>query len=132
MALVALSCAALLGFTPPATPALNRRSFVAAAAVPFAAIADSDGNQQAANSGMRFNNGNLGTAADPSLNAGTEDAMAKIARKNAEKLEKEKQAFIDSRRPKTEEELFAEQEKAKTLITGIAGTGTLASGLFIL
>merc|ERR1719453_626857 len=132
MALVALSCAALLGFTPPATPALNRRSFVAAAAVPFAAIADSDGNQQAANSGMRFNNGNLGTAADPSLNAGTEDAMAKIARKNAEKLAAEKAAFAASRAPKTEEELLAEQAKSKNLVVGIGAAGTLLSGLFIL
>merc|ERR1740138_763356 len=132
MALLAMSCAALVAFSPPTTPVITRRSFVSAAAVPFAAFADSNGNQQAENSGMRFNNNNLGSVADPSLNAGTEDAMAKIARKNAEKLAAEKAAFAASRAPKTEEELLAQAEGSKNLITGIAGAGTLLSGLFIL
>lgn len=85
---------------------MDRRTAVAAAvssAFPLAAFADSN-----------------------------EDAMLAIAAKNAEKLEAEKKAFAESRRPKTEEEIAAAQESSKNLILGIAGAGTALSGLFII
>merc|ERR1719478_1223593 len=84
---------------------VNRRALLAAAAVaslPFAASADDN-----------------------------EDAIARIAAKNAEKLAADK-AAERAKYQKTDEDIEAEQQQSKNLILGIAGVGTLASGAFII
>merc|ERR1719478_1322530 len=84
---------------------VNRRALLAAAAVaslPFAARADEN-----------------------------EDAIARIAAKNAQKLAADK-AAERAKYQKTDEDIEAEQQRSKNLIVGIAGVGTLASGAFII
>jgi len=138
--------ASMLAVSGEAPRSLSRRGVLAAAAaaVPLAAMADGPaelnagvdgvnlGGYAANNSKNRFNNSNLGAPGGEDLNKGTEDAIAAIARRNAEQQAREKEAKAASFRPKTDEELAADQEKAKTAIIGIAGVGTLASGAFII
>jgi hypothetical protein len=57
-----------------------------------------------------------------------DDSMAAIAAKSAAINAAAKKSF----KPPTEEELEAKKEKSKSLIIGIAGFGTLASGAFII
>jgi len=125
---------------------MDRRSLLAAAAAaaaaaPLAANANiSDGTAGAGvagvnigvdgNSSSRFNNKGLGND-DRSINDGTEDAVAAIARRNAEKLKAEQEAK-QRRYQKTDEDIEAEQQAKKNLILGIAGGGTLLSGAFII
>jgi len=125
---------------------MDRRSLLAAAAAaaaaaPLAANANiSDGTAGAGvagvnigvdgNSSSRFNNKGLGND-DRSINDGTEDAVAAIARRNAEKLKAEQEAK-QRRYQKTDEDIEREQQQKKNLILGIAGGGTLLSGAFII
>lgn len=150
MQMLAVATVAFAGSNAPRsvldrrTPAVRmdaqgRRAVIANAAAlaafGVAASANADAAVQSQdNSQSRFNNNNLGAPVGSfaSINDGTEDAMARIAAANREKQEKEKRDFAESRRPKTEEELLAEQEKSKNLILGIAGAGTALSGLFII
>jgi hypothetical protein len=75
---------------------------VAATAIPFAAAADDN-----------------------------DDAIARIAAKNAQTLAATK-AAERAKYQKTDEDIEADQQKSKNLIIGIAGVGTLASGAFII
>merc|ERR1719326_2038173 len=84
---------------------VNRRALLTAAAgasLPFAASADEN-----------------------------EDAIARIAAKNAETLAAQK-AAERAKYQKTDEDIEREQQQSKNLILGIAGVGTLASGAFII
>merc|ERR1719217_1199243 len=66
---------------------------------------------------------------DPSYEA--DESIARIARKNMEKLaaDKERERM---KYQKTDADIEAEQQRSKNLILGIAGVGTLASGAFII
>ena len=96
------------------------------------------GNQELDNSAMRFNNKNLGGISDYKGGGvdDTEAAMARIAQKNRELAEENERKRLARFRQKTQAELDAEIEaekaKSKNLILGIAGGGTLLSGVFII
>merc|ERR1719440_229754 len=62
--------------------------------------------------------------------AGVEDDVAMIARKTAERNAAEKKRIAQMYKPKTQKELYDEQNKAKLAITSIAGGGTLLSAYF--
>jgi len=120
---------------------MDRRSLLAAAAAaaaaaPFAANADVVAGVAGVNFGVdgnsssRFNNKGLGND-DRSINDGTEDAVAAIARRNAEKLQAERDAK-QRRYQKTDADIEAEQQGKKNLVLGIAGGGTLLSAAFII
>jgi len=114
-----------------AGPQVSRRSVVAAlplAALAAPAFADV---QSARDYGWRPPSAESQAAESAALNATTEDSIAAIARKNAEKLALEKERKRAKFQP-SDADLAKANEEKKSLILGIAGAGTLASGLFIL